>query len=109
MDQQELTDHERRLLAPTRADVAAVWHYIQASCKCGKPLCCNMEDFCYGVSSGVGERHSIRRTGVCLDILKELGLIRLHREYMSLEVQLMPETRFNALQNSKLFCLLGGE
>jgi hypothetical protein len=63
----------------------------------------------YGVASGTGEGHSIRRTGVCLDILKELGLIRLHREYMTLEVQLMPETRFNALHNSTLYCRLGGE
>ena len=109
LDQQTLTDHDRWLLAPTRADVVAVWNYIRAGCTDGKPLCCNQEDFCYGVSSGVGERHSIRRTVVCLDILKELGLIRLHREYMNLEVWIMPETRFNALNNSTLYCTLGGE
>lgn len=109
LDQQTLNDHERWLLAPTRADVAVVWNYIRTGCADGKSLRCNQEDFCYGVASGSGERHSIRRTGVCLDILKELGLIRLHREYMTLEVQLMPETRFNALHNSKLYCTLGGE
>ncbi|MBR4308236.1 MAG: single-stranded-DNA-specific exonuclease RecJ [Oscillospiraceae bacterium] len=109
LDQQTLNDHERWLLAPTRADVAAVWNYIRNGCSGGKLLRCNQEDFCYGVASGSGERHSIRRTGVCLDILKELGLIRLHREYMTLEVQLMPETRFNALHNSTLYCTLGGE
>ena len=109
LDQQPLSSHDRWLLAPTRADVIAVWNYIRTGCAEGRSLCCNQEDFCYGVSSGTGDRHSIRRTGVCLDILKELGLIRLRREYMSLEVQLMPETRFNALQNSTLYCRLGGE
>ena len=109
LDQKTLTAHERWLLAPTRGDVAAVWNYIRASCKDGNSLTCNQEDFCYSVSSGVGEKHSIRRTGACLDILKELGLIRLRREYMTLEVQLMPETRFNALHNSTLYCRLGGE
>lgn len=109
LDQKVLSDYERNLLAPTRADVAAVWHYIQASCTGGRALRCTQEEFCYGVSSGTGESHSVRRTGVCLDILKELGLIRLHREYMSLEVQLMPETRFNALHNSTIYCRLGGE
>ena len=109
LGQQTLSGHERWLLRPARADVAAVWHYIQASCAGGRALRCALEDFCYGVASGAGEGHSIRRTGVCLDILKELGLIRLHREYMTLEVQLMPETRFNALHNSTLYCRLGGE
>ena len=107
--QQKLPEYELRLLSPTRGDVAAVWHYIQASCASSSGLRCGLEDFCYGVSSATGERHSIRRTGVCLDILKELGLIRLHREYMSIEVQLMPETRFNALQNSSLYRRLGGK
>ena len=109
LGQQTLSPHEKWLLRPERADVAAVWHYIQASCAGGRILRCTLEDFCYGVASGTGESHSIRRTGVCLDILKELGLIRLHREYMTLELQLMPETRFNALHNSTLYCRLGGE
>ncbi len=109
LDQKTLTHHEKWLLAPTRADVAAVWNYIRTSCMGGRPLSCNQEDFCYAVASGNGESHSIRRTAACLDILKELGLIRLHREYMTLEVQLMPETRFNALRNSTLYCRLGGE
>ncbi|MBR6825445.1 MAG: single-stranded-DNA-specific exonuclease RecJ [Oscillospiraceae bacterium] len=109
LDQQILSSYERRLLAPTRADVVAVWQYIQAMSERGGPLQSGLDDFCYGASALTGDRHSIRRTSVCLDILKELGLIRLHREYMSLEVQLMPETRFNALHNSKLYCRLGGE
>ncbi len=109
LGQQVLSGHEQWLLRPARADVAAVWHYIQASCAGGRTLRCALEDFCYGAASGTGEGHSIRRTGVCLDILKELGLIRLRREYMTLEVQLMPETRFNALHNSTLYCRLGGE
>ena len=109
LGQQTLSSHDQWLLRPARADVAAVWHYIQASCAGGRALRCALEDFCYGVASGAGEGHSIRRTGVCLDILKELGLIRLRREYMTLEVQLMPETRFNALHNSRLYCSLGGE
>ncbi len=109
LGQQALSRHEQWLLRPVRADVAAVWHYIQASCAGGRVLRCALEDFCYAVASGNAEGHSIRRTGVCLDILKELGLIRLHREYMTLEVQLMPETRFNALHNSTLYCRLGGE
>ncbi len=109
LDQKSLTHHEQWLLAPTRADVAAVWNYIRANCRDGKILRCNQEDFCYSVGAGSAEWHSIRRTAPALDILKELGLIRLHREYMTLEVQLMPETRFNALHNSRLYCALGGE
>ena len=108
LDQKILNPHEKWLLAPTRGDVAAVWNYIRTSCVGGKEICCNQEEFCYAVATVV-EAHSIRRTAPCLDILKELGLIRLHREYMTLEVQLMPETRFNALRNSKLYCRLGGE
>ena len=109
LDQKHLNTHERWLLAPNRADVAAVWNYIRANCADGKLLRCTQEEFCYGVATGSAESHSIRRTAPCLDILKELGLIRLHREYMTLEVQMMPETRFNALHNSTLYCTLGGE
>ncbi len=109
LSQQKLSDYDLRLLAPSRGDVAAVWHYLQASCSSLRPLRCPLEEFSLKVCSSGNNGHSIRRTVVCLDILKELGLISLHREYMSVEVQLMPETRFNALKNSRLFCKLGGE
>ena len=86
-----------------------MWHYIGANCSGERPLRCSLEEFSYSVCASCADRHSIRKTTVCLDILKELGLIRLHREYMTVEVQLMQETRFNALQNSRLYCKLGGE
>lgn len=109
LSQQKLSEHDLRLLAPSRQDVAAVWHYIGANCSGERPLRCSLEEFSYSVCASCAGRHSIRKTTVCLDILKELGLIRLHREYMTVEVQLMQETRFNALQNSRLYCKLGGE
>ena len=108
LSQQKLSEHERLLLAPNRQDVVAVWHYIGTKCNRDMALRCSLEEFSYGVCA-CAERHSIRKTTVCLDILKELGLIRLHREYMTVEVQLMQETRFNALHNSQLYCKLGGE
>ncbi len=109
LSQQKLSPHELKLLAPNRQDVVAVWHYIGTKCSQGRLLRCSLEEFCQGVCSLCSDSHSIRKTTVCLDILKELGLIRLHREYMTVEVQLMQETRFNALRNSCLYCKLGGE
>lgn len=107
--QELLAESERVLLAPSRADVIDVWHYLGKATASGKALRCTLDEFCCGVAAASGERHSIRRTSVCLDILKELGLISLQREYMTLQVRILPEARFNALQNSNLYRSLGGD
>ncbi len=108
LSQQPLQLWELRMLAPSRQDVIDVWRYLENTAV-GRSLRCRSEEFCSAVSAAAGERHSIRRTTVCLDILKELGLISLHREYLTFEVRILPEARFNALQNSALYRRLGGK
>ena len=108
LSQECLPERERGLLAPTRNDVIDVWHYLSGATRDGGCLRCSMQELCCAVADASSQRHSIRKTAVCLDILKELGLISLHREYMTMEVQILPQARFNALQNSTLYRSLGG-
>lgn len=106
--QEQLPERERSLLAPSRVDVIDVWHYLSCVAREEAGLRCSMIDLCCAVADASSQRHSIRKTAVCLDILKELGLISLHREYMTMEVRILPQARFNALQNSTLYRSLGG-
>ena len=109
LSQQPLDETERRMLAPTRKDVVAVWRYLEKNRPIGAPLHCTLEDFAIAVAASTENRHSIRRTIVCLEILKELGLLSLRREYTKIELRLLPEAHFNPLENSRLYRNLGGD
>ena len=109
LSQQNLDEAERRLLAPDRMDVAVVWRHLKKAVPVNGALRCTLEELALTISDTVDSSHSIRRTVVCLDILQELGLLRIRREYTHLELRILPEIRFNALENSSLYRALGGK
>lgn len=96
---------EVSLLAPDRADVAAVWNYLRRVAPAGQSLRCELSALCCGVATFSAHWHSVRRTLVCLEILAELELISLRRADPLIEVRIIPHTP-NPLENSVLFCTL---
>ena len=94
---------ELEALRPTRTDVIDVWNYLRAAAPDGQPLRCEAEMFCSAVAAFSGERHSIRRTLICLDILQELQLVSVRRTGHVLEVRTLPDHPRNPLENSTIF------
>ena len=107
--QQALDGTERRMLAPNRMDVTVVWRHLRKAVPVNGVLRCTLEELALTIADTVDSSHSIRRTAVCLDILQELGLLHIHCKYTNLELRILPEIRFNALENSSLYRALGGD
>ena len=106
---QALDGTERRMLAPNRMDVTVVWRHLRKAVPVNGVLRCTLEELALTIADTVDSSHSIRRTAVCLDILQELGLLHIHCKYTNLELRILPEIRFNALENSSLYRALGGD
>ncbi|MDR0889851.1 MAG: single-stranded-DNA-specific exonuclease RecJ [Oscillospiraceae bacterium] len=94
-----LSRAEALLLSPERADVAHVWNYLRVSA----PLRCSIDELCHAVSAHSRYRHSVRRTLPCLDVLAELALIALRRTGAEIEIEILPHSQKNPLENSGLF------
>lgn len=105
--QRSLSAHERRLLAPERADVARVWNYLCAQMPGNDWLDGELESLCHGVSAAY-ELQSLRRTHACLDILRELGLIELELNEGHFRLRIFANIR-NPLENSSLYHTLRGD
>lgn len=106
---EQLTGEERQLLAPERTDVTDVWRYLRAAAPGGRSLTGTVAELAYAVSARCAERHSLRRTLVCLEILRELGFLRYGREGNRLTLALCPDSPHNPLENSPLYRTLRGE
>lgn len=104
-----LTAAERRALAPERADITEIWHYLRAVLPCGKVLRCELTEFCAAVAAHSHERHSVRRTLAGLAILQELGFLTFRSGQTSLELYLLPNSKPNPLENSRLYHSLRGD
>lgn len=109
IERQELTDTERAMIAPNRADVTDVWRYLRAHMPKNSPLRCELEELCLGVAEFSENRHSIRRTLSCLEILQELGFVTYVRERTLIRITMLPDSAPNPLENSKLYHSLRGE
>lgn len=99
---------EADALTPERADVADVWNYLRANAQ-EAPLQFDLSAFCAAVASASRERHSVRRTMACLDILAELRFIEVRRSDPALLIRLLPVSGKNPLENSRLYRALRGE
>ena len=99
---------EADALMPERADVADVWNYLRANAQ-EAPLQFDLSAFCAAVASASRERHSVRRTMACLDILAELRFIEVRRSDPVLLIRLLPVSGKNPLENSRLYRALRGE
>lgn len=106
--QQPLSEYERAALTPQRSDIADVWNYLRRAAPQGRPLRCELNELCLAVAA-FSQRHSIRRTLACLEILSELRLIELRRERSCVEVRIIPESSPNPLENSRIYHTLRGE
>lgn len=103
-----LSEYERALLAPQRGDVADVWRYLRKTVPDGAALCCELEELCLAVAASA-QRHSIRRTLACLEILADLNLLDLRREQSRVKIRIIPGSTPNPLENSQLYRALRGE
>lgn len=106
---ERLTDEERRLLAPTRADVTDVWRYLQAAAPGGRTLSGTAQELARAVCAFSASRHSPRRTLACLEILQELGFLRYRRAQGRLSLRLCPDSAPNPLENSQFYRSVRGE
>ncbi len=102
----ELLPCDMAALAPKREDVAAVWQYLLSATEKSGALRCSEETLCRRTAAFSQGRHSIRRTLACLDILAELGFVRIRRIRDALEVSVVRDAPRNPLENSKLYCRL---
>lgn len=93
-------------LAPQREDVALLWQYLRSAAPVGAPVHCSDEALCFRTAAFSHGRHSIRRTLACLDILAELGFVRLRRTQGALEICVVRDAPRNPLENSALYCRL---
>ena len=100
---------ERAAIAPERADVIDVWHYLTAHAPSGWPVRSELQTLASSIAEWSDNRHSLRRTLSCLAILQELGLLRFERERTMLEICLTPENGPNPLENSSLYHSLRGD
>lgn len=105
---QPLSDCERAALMPQRGDVADVWNYLHRAAPEGTVLRCELGELSLAVAA-FAQRHSVRRTLACLEILAELGLIALRREQALIEVCIIPGSRPNPLENSRIYRALRDE
>ena len=99
---------EADALTPERADVADVWNFLRANAQ-EAPLQFDLSAFCAAVASASRERHSVRKTMACLDILAELRFIEVRRSDPVLLIRLLPVSGKNPLENSRLYRALRGE
>ena len=100
---------ERTAIAPERADVVDVWHYLTGRVPSGWPVRSELSVLAESIAEWTDNRHSIRRTLSCLAILQELGLLRFERERSMIEICLTPENGPNPLENSSIFHSLRGD
>lgn len=109
MEGKPLTAEERAMIAPDRSDVTDVWRYLNAHAPHERPLFCDISELCAAVAEFSDDRHSIRRTLSCLEILRELGFVTYERERSALQIVLIRDSAPNPLGNSKLYHSLRGE
>ena len=100
---------EQAAIAPERADVVDVWHYLTGRVPSGWPVRSELSVLAESIAEWTDNRHSIRRTLSCLAILQELGLLRFERERTMIEICLTPENGPNPLENSSIFRSLRGD
>ncbi len=101
-----LSLHQQQLIAPTRQDVVQLFTYIRSGIA-GGLLRCSRENLEQGLLRCYPE-YSLRRIGLCLDILRELGVVQLQRmgELLCLT---LPAGVHNPLENSQLYQALRGD
>ena len=109
MEHEPLTPAEKAQIAPERSDVADVWRYLRSHVLPGRTMYCELSELCLGIADLSENRHSIRRTLSCLEILQELGFVTYIREHTALKITLRPGSAPNPLENSKLYHSLRGE
>ncbi len=109
LKREPLSPVERSWIAPSRTDVADVWLYLRTLAPAGTTVLREINRLCYGVAAYCGNRHSIRRTMSCLEILQELGFLTYSRENTVVRVRLFPQIVPNPLDNSKFYQSLRGE
>ena len=109
MEREPLTPAEKAMIAPDRSDVADVWRYLRAHVPPGRTLYCDLMELCLGIATLSENRHSIRRTLSCLEILQELGFVTYIREHTALKITLCLSSAPNPLENSQLYHSLRGE
>ena len=102
-----LSDHGRLLLAPTRQDVVQLFTYIRSNLSSERLLRCSQTELERGLSRSCPE-YSLRRVELCLDILRELGVVQLRKEGSLLCLSL-PINVHNPLENSSLYQELRGD
>ena len=102
-----LSRHQRSLLAPTRQDVVQLFTYIRSGLPADGQLRCSPQELEQGLCRSCPE-YSLRRVRLCLDILRELGVVQLKLEGSSLCLSL-PADVHNPLENSCLYQALRGD
>ncbi len=106
---QPLSAAERQALSPERADITDIWLYLRAVLPLNQVLRCDLTNFCAAVAAHSKQRHSTRRTLAGLAILQELGFLTLRRDAAAVEIRLLPDSRPNPLENSRLYHSLRGD
>ena len=102
-----LSLHERGLLAPTRQDVVQLFTYIRSGLPAGGTLRCSLTELRLGLCRNCPE-YSFRHVELCLDILRELGVVQLKSEGSDFCLSL-PANVHNPLENSRLYQALRGD
>lgn len=98
-----LTSAERRVLAPEREDVAAVWRWLKRCLpRDGRQMRAEADELAERIAAFAPDR-SLRRVLPSLEVLSELGLIELRRDGGQLALRMMPNAAPNKLENSKLY------
>lgn len=103
----QLTEAERESLSIRRSDVTAVWRYLTKLAPAGTLLHSPTEELCIAIAQQ--ENCPIRRILVCLDILSELGLLFVCRDHYSVQLRVLPNSKKNPLENSRLYQTLRGD
>jgi len=104
-EQLPLTKEESERALPTRREFAALWRYLDGTATDGR-LDDTPEHLARLAAKNAGMDCCLVRTWICVDVLEELGLLRVTRSAKQLHITLQGEGKKVNLDNSRILTRL---
>ena len=90
-------------MLPSREDFATLWLYLKGH---GSPIEDTAPRLSRNLAKASGQRETLMRTMICLDVFAERGLISITRNTDHLQIHLNPVQTKVDLEQSRIMCTL---
>lgn len=98
-----LTSQEAGAMLPSREDFATLWRYLKSH---GSPIEDTAPRLARNLAKASGQRETLMRTMICLDVFAERGLLTITRNTDHLQIHLNPVQTKVDLEQSHIMCTL---